>query len=109
MCICAGALVHAEAWDYHQDIFLTCFSALFCRAQRLLRDLELANFFARLGPRIHLSLLPNLQPQLWGYRCFHWGAGNPNSGPDTSMEVFYSRIDLFSLICSFYVEDSFSI
>lgn len=108
MRICAGVLVHAEAWDCHHNIFLTCFSALFCRAQRLLLDLELA-IFARLGPRIYLSLLPNLQPQLWGYSCFHLGAGNLNSGPDTSMEVFYSWIDLFSLICSFYVEASFSI
>lgn len=108
MCICAGALVHAEAWDYHQDIFLTCLSALFCRAQRLSLGLELA-IFARLGPRIHLSLLPNLQPQLWGCSCFHLGAGNPNLGPDTSMKVFYSCIDLFSLSCSFYVEASFSV
>lgn len=108
MRIGAGVLVHTEAWDCHQYIFLTCFSALFCRALRLLLDLELA-IFARLGPRIYLSLLPNFQPQLWGYSCFHLGAGNPNSGPDTSMEVFYSCIDLFNLVCSFYVEASFPI
>lgn len=114
MCMCAVCVFVQVHWSMQKPgITIRISSSLasllyFCRAQRLSLGLELA-IFARLGPRIYLSLLPNLQPQLWGCSCFHLGAGNPNSGPDTSMKVFYSCIDLFSLSCSFYVEASFSV